>query len=124
MENLHERDNGSRPPRLGGHQCSLRSVANIPRWRERQDLHRAFGGEGMSGRARLGGGFSPDAAAPRGIYAPRDSILLPPSRPVFEAIEVSQAPLHKSTVMIDALAGILTGVGLVAAGFILLFVRL
>jgi len=77
----------------------------------------------MSSRPRSGG-FDTRPAASRGIYAPPDSILLPASRPVFEPIDVSQAPLNKSTALIDALAGVLTGVGLVVAGFILLFVRL
>jgi hypothetical protein len=86
--------------------------------------------ENMREPARLGG-MSTNRLASRGNYAPRDSGPLPVFVPksilpdaTLPISQLSQAPLHKSTVLIDGLAGVLLGVGFVIVGFILLFVHI
>jgi len=74
----------------------------------------------MSRRA-ISGGFDNRPPAPRGIYAPRDSILLPPSRPVFEPREFSQAQIYKIKMVERLLLGV--AVALFVGVFILLFVK-
>ena len=62
------------------------------------------------------GGTGADSVIP---FPPRSTVRAP-----LELSDVSNSPVHKSTVVIDALCGALTGLGLVVAGIILLFVRL
>lgn len=76
----------------------------------------------QSSRASLGG-VSTDAAATRGIYAPRDSILIPASPPL-ERSQIKQAFLDVLCVVFGALFLTVTGVGLAFSLFIGFFVHL
>ena len=77
-----------------------------------------------------------DRQALRGVNAPPaaydavhsvDSLPLPrgsiSSGPALEFSDLPNPHVHKSTVIVDALCGALTGLGLVVAGFLMLFVR-
>ena len=77
----------------------------------------------MSGRQRLGE-LSTSSAAPRGIYAPRDSILLPPARPIFEPFEFAKAPINKFELFQNALLILVTSAAFLMGTFIALFVQI
>ena len=81
-------------------------------------------GELMSGRASLGG-FSTDAAASRGIYAPRDSILLPSDaiRAPLKSTQIRETASYIAHLLALYLFLTVTGLSIVAALFILLFVE-
>jgi hypothetical protein len=78
----------------------------------------------MSGRASLGG-FSTDAAASRGIYAPRDSILVSPGavRPPLKSSQIRETASYVAHLLALYLFLTVTGLSIAAAFFILLFVE-
>jgi hypothetical protein len=62
--------------------------------------------------------------ATRDIYAPRDSILIPPGTPVLERSQLTQSLIDVGAVIAAFLFITVTGVGAVIALAVLLFVRL
>jgi len=77
----------------------------------------------MSERAGLGG-LSTDALATRGIYAPRDSVLLPPGNSSLPRSDFTQAVLDVLHLLCAFLLVSATGCGIAFAFFVLVFVRL
>ena len=76
---------------------------------------------GLSRReASVGGGWGKPPGA-HALLTPRDSILLPPSRPIFELFEVSDPPVHKFKPFERALFFFVTSAAFVG-GIFLLFV--
>ena len=77
----------------------------------------------MSERAGLGG-LSTDAPATRSIYAPRDSVLLPPGNLSLPRSEFAQAVLDVFKLLCAFLIVSATGCGIAFAFFVLFFVRI
>ena len=77
----------------------------------------------MSERVSLGG-LSTDAPATRSIYAPRDSVLLPPGNLSFPRSEFAQAVLDVFKLLCAFLIVSATGCGIAFAFFVLFFVRI
>ena len=77
----------------------------------------------MSGRVSLGG-LSTDAPATRSIYAPRDSVLLPPGNLSLPRSEFAQAVLDVFKLLCAFLIVSATGCGIAFAFFVLFFVRI
>jgi hypothetical protein len=78
--------------------------------------------QSMSERAGLGG-LSTDAPATRGIYAPRDSVLLPPGNLSLPRSEFAQAVLDVFKLLCAFLLVSATGCGVALVFLVLLFVK-
>ena len=78
----------------------------------------------MSGRVSLGG-LSTDAPATRSIYAPRDSVLLPPGNLPLPRGQFTQAMFDVGTLfvwlLLGCLAVLIAGSPLIVLGWILFF---
>ena len=81
---------------------------------------------GISRReASFGGGYGkPPGSHTRGIYAPRDSVLLPPGNLSFPRSEFAQAVLDVFKLLCAFLIVSATGCGIAFAFFVLFFVRI
>lgn len=77
----------------------------------------------MSGRM-ISGGFDNHPPATRGIYSPRDSILIPPGYFPLPRSEFAQTVIDVFRLLCAFLLVSATGCGLAFAFFVLFFVRL
>lgn len=70
------------------------------------------------------GGSSTDAPVPRDIYAPRDSVLLPPGNLAFPRSNFLQSLFDILAIMVGMLLISATGISLAFCLFVLLFIEL